>query len=866
MIRYRLLFVIAAIACLFTACQDDEIVSSRPAEVGEEICFGARAGFEHANPSSRTAYTGDTYDVDGVTLERINWVSETDKIHIYSPQANNNENAHYTVIRKESATDSHEDYATLERAGDSSLQWGSTDEHTFYAMYPSYKMFWTKYDQPIMNAKYVELIGIKNDGTMNCFIHNHQVTEGVVKEGNRYIVKPDMRYAYMASKTTAMPTDENINISFKPIVTAIELTLSMPENAKNKITIANVTLSGNNISGAYNYNIDTDEIVEEEVPIVGNSGNIVFNTNIVGTDITYGQQRLPLTLVAGESLTLTLFLKPNADLNTPLKVTVRSDMGIEYEGSRKSKTFPNNLEIKAKKKNIITGMHLQSEDEEVPLTINYDRWIEQLQANTKIKDLSLPGTEGSFSGNMNSDNKYKTQDVKFIEQWKLGIRAFEVSSDRNVSASQDLGEQEVIIGDQHIVYENSSLTINEVFNILLNTLDEKPMETAMLILTYQPQGGYLAPERNGTSYMKQLNDYINKKFSGVAYKTGEKAYNADDIILFDPDLALGEYAENEVTIDEDGKISVSEGAVSTGARGKLMIVVRPNQQDWEDYTIADNGWFDTTTTDNVEIWNAIKKQISGTALDKLLVINGCGTARDKWGARGYKLQAGDNEAKFLPNISNNFGAGEYLEYFMNTTNPIFGTYDTNAENFIFNTTYNDTEYTITRAARSQPAELNFGYATSHDDITCWYQEWSRVLDTDIKTNYIHWFESYNEKLSNAKTTFYMSISGSYPHYTFINSLGGYLVDNSSTGTTISPSVGNNYGGSYGNIRGLAKKLNQDFYIFATETHHLSKASTGIVLINFIRNEIIEGEEASYWLPQIIIGNNRSLFNIETTKE
>lgn len=874
MTKYRFLLVIAAIASIFTACQDDDIVrNSNPAEVGEEILFGARAGFENANPGSRTEYTGETYEIDGVVYERINWVSATDKIHIYSPQASNPGNvsgntdmlhsAHYTVTRSDDEATTNNDEAYLQRIGDTSLQWGTgSDEagtHTFYAMYPSNQMFFNNDGTPAIPAEYADGITMSSTA-ISGYIHNEQiakVSHTTDADGyNHYVASPDMRYAYMVAKTTAARTQDGVNLTFFPIVTALELELKLKPAGANvtivPVTIAQVSVSANNIAGAFTCDIsdsnwETTDGVEKFTGNISSTGSWTRNNEITIVTTDPDNNNMPLTLNAGESLKFTVFMKPVENIND-IKVSVISDMvGL----AKKSKTLTD-VEIIARKKNIFTGIQLhtvETSTEEPKEPIDYGNWMEQIKPTTTLKELSLPGTGNSFSY-LVSDVNYKAQKLNFGDQWKAGIRVFEIATNRSSSTSSttDLGGLNVECGKKSVGF-----TVNEVFDMVLDSIDANPYETAMIIFTYQPSNNV---NRYGASYMAQLNRYINNKFNGTVYGNSKKAYNANKLVLFTPDLQIGDYADEDITTNENGSTTVKPGAVSTGARGKLMIVVRPNQLDEKD------GGSNSSVNNELH-WKNIKNEITNTAAEKVLVVNGCGTGRDKWGARGYKING--TRAYDISNSYSGWGSNseDYMEKFMES-NLLFKTYDQTEEN---NSWSNGTD-TVTRAPQDKAESLAFNY-TTNQDLECWFQEWNRVLPSNItRKSWViigytgaafRWFESYNEKLSNVKTTFDMAVSGSYSNYTFINSLCGFMAEDTDGHTSIQESTGSTYGGEYGNISALATKLNQAFYEYVLEKRAQMVAPTGVVLMDFVNNKEEAGNEGAYWLPQLIISNNKNNF-------
>lgn len=889
----------AAVVCLTTACQDEVItegIVTLPAEIGEDILFGARAGFENANPSAtRTAYNG-SYTVGTTSYERIIW-TDKDKIQIYSPQAHNpadgltgdNMNsAHYTVVRNDDATTANNDEAYLERTEETSLQWGQGDDeagtHDFYAMYPSPLLFQNADGSFPFSLECAEAISM-NGTNIGGYIHTEQVATVTYANG-KYTASPDMRYAYMVAKTTTTREEaytedadgnvKGVSLTFFPIVTAMELELSLPKTSGsaatvNPVTIAKVVVKGTDIAGSFTSDIrgtDCWNVDASSGATTAFKGDIItgsIKADEIAVWTTYGDDEHPLTLQPGESLTFTVFMKPTAALSN-IKVGIASDLVGQ---NMKFKTLGNNdspVTVVARKKNVFTGLKLPMATTNA--AINYSDWMAQLPADTELKGISLPGTGNSFSAGLESDianrEYYVAQSLTFEEQWETGIRAFEIVTDRANNANGTGFSSLTVKCGKSNVYEinattgavtTNELSVNSAVNKILQKLRENPYETAMLIFTYQPEGSN--PARRGPAYMKQLVNYVN-------------TLNPNELVMYEPTLLLGDYAETDK--NPDG--SIKEGAVSKdatgklGARGKLMIVVRPNQKNEKDYSALSGG--SASANDSIN-WEGIKAQITGNAAEKILAVNGCGTGKDKWGARGYKIN-GDK----APDISNS--ASTYMENYMQTEGePIFTAYGT--EDATYTWTNANGTVTITRAPKDNAESLDFGYKTNNTSVTCWFQEWGRVLEDDmyssgrVQTSWIsvenyqtQWFESYEEKLSNVKTTFDMAVSGNYVEkgYVFINSLCGYLASNSSSTPNVSlqPSKGNIYGGDYGNISALSTKLNQEFYEYVNTKRKEMVAPTGIVLMDFVSNDATNGGGA-YLLPQIIIANNEFKAGVDT---
>lgn len=863
-------FALAAVILATTACEDDEIVKNitRPAEVGETILFGARAGFENANPKTRTEYGTEAeryQDAQGNWYDRIKWVDGTDKIEIYCNEASNGPSAHYVVkdASKDTGEGDHVDEAYLENLTgvESSLQWGSgTDEkgtHTFYAMYPSASMF-TEEDEGVTNIPdYVKEGKVAmGNATIKGYIDGEQnttVSKNTVDGLNHYTAAPDMRFAYMAAKTNTSRDEAyvlvngketGVNLTFYPIATAVEIELKLPtEDEENTSgTIQDLIIGGVRVLG-------TDIAGEFSASLSSWSGQAAFPDDCITKGTTLGEVRIrtfydnkPITLKPGESLTFTVFLNPTTDI-TSLTIGIGDITNTKF----KDKTISQNLEIKARKKNIINNLRLPVYTTSTSTNLTYENWMEQLPNNTSMSGISLPGTGGSFSYGSAESDYYKSQTLTFDEQWDLGIRAYEiVTSQTNANFANEV----LLCNKENITLNGSNLTVSTVISNLLKKLEENPMETAMVIFLYQDKGVSwgVYDTRDVGSYMKKFMTYINTQES-------------NDLILYTPEVQLGEYAATDY--DENGKLKEDHGP-STGARGKLMIVVRPTQQDQDAETV----------------WqNAVIANLTGTNSDKVLAINGCGSGKDKWGARGYTLRllshngTARTDSIDVPHMSNNQSI--YIESFMREGTELFTTnnneYTTSIKNVygaINHTLSSDEELyaNIYRATQNKmpeltdPNRLKFNYTTNTGN-DCWYQEWARVIETPILYDPLgrygvgtQWFESYQEKLSNAKTTFKMAISGSYPSYTFINSLCGYFGE-STPETSITPSTGNTYGGAGGNIKGLATRINKEFYEFVLNTP--LTGPTGVVLMDYVTKEpSAEDGGGSYYLPMMLIGNNK----------
>lgn len=889
---YKYLFTLAMAGLLAVSCQEDTAINTtvRPAEVGEPIMFGASAAYENANPrQTRTEYSG-TYDEQ--EREIIWWVPETDAVQIYCAEASVSgfdgdeaHTSHYTVMgSKQSNGAGHANW--LQKQGEASLSWGGQNQHTFYGIYPSKTMFLSDDAESPLTEE--ELSSFNFSGTTAYgYVHSEQIPASVetkVESGvTSYVAKADMRYAYMVAKTTttreaAYTVDEvtgqvnGVSMNFIPLATALEVTLHLPTsneaeteaNVKD-VTIARVSIKGTGVAGsfsadlnawggssAYNGTVNSGSISRDEIIIRINAKDANDN-------------EVPVTLKPGGSLTFTVFLKPGANLST-LQIGFASDLlgqNTQYKSLESAG-------IVALKKNVISNLRLPVNFTNVK--VDYAHWMQQMNDDTPISGISLPGTANSFSAGASSNN-YKTQNLTFEQQWTAGIRAFEIVTDRaNNTSGTGFSTLVLQCGKQDVA---GTPTVDATVKNILAKLAVNPYETAMLIFTYQPEGS--SPARRGPQYMQQLMNYVN-------------TLGANKLVQFSPTLKLGTYEDTQYKKDDEGNFVKDENGnrilidnpVSTGARGKLMIVVRPNQLDETDYNHVSAG---TRGADqNEAVWTAINGQVTGTNADKILVVNGCGTSKDKWGARGYTIDG--NRAY---DISNSFSGNSIMEthmehelqngwfdnnYTIDDVIPLYSTvgteYTTEPGREVPVTLYRVPQYDGTNLS-TQASNLMFGYNTNNTDITCWFQEWQRVVGEHIRntssilgvtTFRSRWFESYYEKLSNVKATFDMAISGNYTNYVFINSLDAYLVMNNSADVSKQYSTGSTYGGDYGDYAAFSTKMNADFYTYVNQRIKEAKAPTGIVLMNFVSDDPADG--GAYYLPQLILSNNEFKAGIDAS--
>lgn len=837
--NYTYMALSCAALLAFGSCVEENFEQITPAQVGDEIVFGVRAGFEDSAPETRTEYGGkeSEYVYGGKTYERINWVAG-DMVEIYSPDAaNNSQSFHYTVTKptsdpqpgtnKPTVYEHLKDYASLTRYGDAGIQWGSAETHHFYAMYPS-SVMWTGNADPEVTVASGAYMDYDNGSPI---VHGIiPITQNPTKPvyesttGN-WVVPADMRYAYMVARGEATKEDASVELTFVPIVTAVEMELKLDEAGSNEsvdaVNIAYVQVIGRGIAG--DFTADLSDWPANGYPKCTNSDN---GTDVITIDVRGAEQQTK-TIQAGGSLTFTVFLRPGAnveDLNVSFFDGTRF-LGKDLKGAN----IPMNLKTR------IVDIRLPKNVSTLP--IHSDKWMDRISGDVEMKALSLPGTGNSFSygyTGSGSDRKYfATQErtMTIDAQWNLGIRAFEIVSDRPAHKSdnsEDLGTMDVECNKEGVSFTVNGQTKKSVKDALLaiaakvrpsGTTENDWSETAVVILTYQPHEGRVR-SRNSKYYayaLKNLYDSIEDVYSGI-------------FELYEPDLTLDE------------------------ARGHILLLCRINQrhEGETDTADTDNGYQNQTSVS----WANDNFETASTYLNsndvKVVLINGCGTGKDKWGCRGYTVGTENTPVLDIDSkVSNVFEAEgrtySYVEQYMGSQN--------------WNNRVNFPAVDVT--GDTNPGGADFTYGTNHSDqFKCWIQEWARVSvgggnrgnDTYFRqgNSGVYWYNSYDEKLGNAAYTFKKAINDMSASLIYVNWLGGYLIDaGESGGYTIYSTANRTWGGDGGDVQGLANKLNPDFMEIVENSGWENKTGpTGIVMIDYVG--ATPGAEK---LPGTILMNN-----------
>ena len=515
-----LMGALVSTAILLAGCQENDIV--KPKETwhkGDNVEFRVRAGYENnGGNDTRTVYTGKTYTIDGKTYERVDWV-EGDQIRIFCQEAQNPAEGHnyadYKIVSHKNEG-GKEDYGYLERVNpNGSLQWGDpSKKHTFYAFYPS----------PAQNSQ----LEMSDNWAKGVVPMEQTPLEITATDGKNYVAKPNMNYAFMTAKAVMEPGSSNeVNLSFKSMVTALELELKGPDQQTVNLTDIRISSDTENLTGPFT--CDLDKVATDGYPdcTILSTTDDRHTVNVSLVD----KSGKPFSLSGGKTLKVTVFLLPLDDYKA-LKISLQTAKGIK---SHDLTANGSPMIIKSHLKNLVQNI-------QVPSNFTANQWLSHMNSNVLLSQLSIPGTGNSYSyeysGTGNDTVNFKAQMHDIAGQWNLGVRAFEITAGRNADTGvSNFGQGGLIISNNKAPLSN---TVEEAVREVYKMLTANPNEFAMMIISYQPKVG-----RDGNQFITDFMTWYNN----LDIHTGKHT------ALFRPGLSIGD------------------------VRGKMMFILRPSSVD-----------------------------------------------------------------------------------------------------------------------------------------------------------------------------------------------------------------------------------------------------------------------------------------------
>ena len=392
---------LALCAGVVSACVDENINSDKDVN-GKAIKFGL------SSQKTKTVYDDkDSY--------QINWVNG-DQITIFCAEAESAKSALYNVTPASTAKD-----GTITNAGSDVLQWGGDGlTHHFYAVYPG------------------RTANVDENGIATFSINRNQKCTVTTTNGydTDVVAKPDMKNANMVAYTAIEPTDEPVSLSFKPLMTTLEIVVTGPEtniNSSNaRVTgvsiVSTITTTSSENGDSFKYDIANSAITGS-----GNTG--AETTKSETTFISLVDDKGNATyvdLANGKTLTLTAFLPPMSEkqaaaMNRQVKIRVHITGNAELSASVKTNETSDNWTTQfkpaAKKKIILHAIPSGKQE-------SGNNWITPLDGNIYVSQMSIPGSHDAATGEdmatFIGDIFAQTQEQTLQTQWNLGVRAFDL--------------------------------------------------------------------------------------------------------------------------------------------------------------------------------------------------------------------------------------------------------------------------------------------------------------------------------------------------------------------------------------------------------------------------------------------------------
>ena len=393
---------LALCAGVVSACVDENINSDKDVN-GKAIKFGL------SSQKTKTVY-------DDTDPYQINWVNG-DQIKIFCAEAETAKSALYNVTPVSTAKEN----GTIANAGSDVLQWGGDGlTHNFYAIYPG-------------NA--AEVV----DGIATFSINRNQKCTVTTTNGydTDVVAKPDMKNANMVAYTATEPTDGTVSLSFKPLMTTLEIVVKGPGsniNSSNaRVTgvsiVSTITTTSSESGDSFKYDIANGVIT-------GSVNNVAATTKSETTFISLvdaNGNASYVDLANGKTLTLTAFLPPMsveqaAAMKRQVKVRVHITGNAELSASVKtndanSDNWTTQFKPAAKKKIILPAIPSGQQS-------SGNNWITPLDGNIYVSQMSIPGSHDAATGDGAADIVgglfSVTQEKTLQQQWDLGVRCFDL--------------------------------------------------------------------------------------------------------------------------------------------------------------------------------------------------------------------------------------------------------------------------------------------------------------------------------------------------------------------------------------------------------------------------------------------------------
>ncbi len=496
------LFLYSLLA-LLTSCSQEELMVVEKPVAGEEVHFGMSLD---ENTVTRTIY--------GVELDNkfpIYW-ENGDEVRIVSPHclAGRNQAGYRVTV----GTDNSNAAQSLTKIGDVGIQWGNTETAKFYSVYPLENV-----SSPVISGDNA-VFNITMPAEQNILLEDVKDVDG--KTTKPTMKRPEMEACFMYAGVVGpnVAGTKNVNLTYKPLSTAIRFTLTGP-TAKyansGDVIVSKIVLTaptGTAITGEFTTQVsvstdnDGNETLTASVePVAGKTSNEVTIYSHYDDDTNRGY----LTLRQGETIDMCAFvmLKENTDFSK-WKMTIHLASGATFTKTLKLTGDETNNMLVARKVNKVPElpeMYNSTSD------WNPANWMINIPRNVYLSEISIPGSWNS----LNDDSQgSETTDYDIATQYANGIRAFHI--DTRWKRTGNYGNYQYTLGTADGYSSTSGSDGNKVmtgstnltFEESLSKITEKSVDNEYMVVFVTFAQGSLDQNRADGGWQKEVLDACAK--------------------------------------------------------------------------------------------------------------------------------------------------------------------------------------------------------------------------------------------------------------------------------------------------------------------------------------------------------------------
>ena len=566
------------LAMALAGCSEDvteKVIT--PVQTGDEIVFGSAISKENNMDAKgidlRTIYGDRTPSGIPVYWDPDN----ADDIAIFCPQvsAPSDKIVTYTVAPQEKnpATSATVTKAEFEQIG---LQWGTEDEHKFYALYPASRLKDATSDPVNKHGRLTTTIPTNQKPAKWVIGKPSTAYSTIPADANIHFGLPDMDNAYMWAHShvfkSQMDKEKAISLQFHNLVTVLDITIPGPENPEDQVTVTNINVESadpnDEMTGDFYFYIKDGE--------VDSDGNKIPMGRCEPVPTKFGEVRNTISIpcmkpnASGKLEGVTL-KGPNEYLN--VKAYIVPDNRKNHEQFYRNLKFTVSMLNGAALTKTLTKVEQQPLIPQKVNRIMLPRlrkaspalWMSNLDPNVYLTELSIPGSKMSYltakngatgQGGTQGIPAYQTKDIK--TQFSDGVRAFIVQTGISANYDRDGWFGKFTLNKEGIsmpiVGAGRGITIENALNELKAALDaakaeqekkQQPcLDFAFLMLTADFSA-------NSSNYKSQVGDF-RLWMEGAAEKLRQLAKNPAYSNL----IYTGKVDANTTLDDVKGKIVI----------------------------------------------------------------------------------------------------------------------------------------------------------------------------------------------------------------------------------------------------------------------------------------------------------------------